>query len=353
MSESKDHHYGVYVDLMGQSLAPTTHSKYSKALSLFEAYCDHHGLLVQSDRDVDRHLAHYIQLLYNSGQSQDLAKNTVYGVQHHSPWLAHQLGASKLALRGWKRAHPSTSHPPLTWELTCLMATWMAIHDQHDAALAMIVGFDCYLRIGELLSLTLKDVAISNDPRLGSAYQGVLLRLAHTKTGPNQAVTVENGDVSRLLTRHIGLRQAAKSSPDSLVFKVSRHSFYSIFHGACKAFNLDGHNYSPHSLRHGGATRAFLLNKPFSDIKFRGRWSNSKSVRTYIQSGRALLLLTHVPKEVFEVGASCSRLIRPLLIWLQHSSYRPTIPSSNAYAEALRAGWMTSEDRKVQGRQAS
>ena len=329
-----------YVRLMGQALAPTTHSKYSKALSLFEAFCDDQGFEVFSHRDVDRYLALYIQHLYDTGGSMDTAKNAIYGVQHRAPWLAHSLGAAKLALRGWKRTHPSTSHPPLTWELTCLLAVWMAIRGQHHAALAMVVGFDCYLRIGELLSLKVQDVAVSNDPRLGSAYRGVLLRLAHTKTGRNQAVTVDDPGVADLLTQHV-----RGQSQSDLVFSVSRDSFYKLFHGACRAFGLDGLNYSPHSLRHGGATRHFLQKKPISDIQFRGRWSNSKSVRTYIQSGRALLLLTQVPKDVFEVASDCAQVIKPLLAFLSSKH--------NASAVTLRAGRRTSSDRKVQDGQAS
>ena len=49
-----------YVSLMGQALAPTTHSKYSKALSHFEAFCDDQHFEVNTDRDVDRYLAIYI-----------------------------------------------------------------------------------------------------------------------------------------------------------------------------------------------------------------------------------------------------------------------------------------------------
>jgi len=236
-----------YVTLMGQALAPTTHSKYSKAFSLFDAFCDERRFRVRSDRDVGRYLALFVQHLYDSGGSMDLAKNAIYGVQHRAPWLAHSLAGAKLALRGWKRTHPSTSHPPLTWELTCLMAVRMAIRGQHDAALAMLVGFDCYLRIGELLSLTVQDVAVHNDPRLGSAYRGVMLRLAQTKTGRNQSVTVEDPCVASMLTSHVRGRLAS-----DLVFDVSRDAFYKLFHGACRAFGLDGLNYSPHSLRHGG-----------------------------------------------------------------------------------------------------
>jgi len=339
---------GSYVSLMGQALAPTTHSKYAKALARFEAFCDDQGFEVHRNRDVDRILTLYVQHLHDSGGSMDLAKNTIYAVQHRAPWLAHSLGAAKLALRGWHRTHPSNSHPPLTWELTCLMAVWMAIRGQHHAALAMLVGFDCYLRIGELLSLKVQDVAVSNDPRLGSAYRGVLLRLAHTKTGRYQAVTVEDSAVADMLTSHVQARGPSRTQSD-LVFQVSRDSFYKLFHGACRAFGLDGLNYSPHSLRHGGATRHFLQKRHISDIQFRGRWSNSKSVRTYIQSGRALLLLTRVPNYVFQVAADCAQLFEPLLTYLKvrHTS------TSNASAATLRAGRRTSSDRKVQDAQAS
>jgi len=349
MTDSK--HSEVYVDLMGQALAPSTHSKYSKALALFEAYCDQLGLVVHSDRDVDRHLVHFIQHLYDTGKPQDLAKNAVYGVQHHCPWLAHQLGASKLALRGWKRLKPSVSHPPLTWEITCLLATWMAMRAQHDAALAMLVGFDCYLRIGELLSLRLMDVAVSDDSRLGSAYRGVLLRLAKTKTGTNQAVTVQDPVVARLLSSHVQDMLAAGHSKSTMVFQVSKFSFYNLFHGSLQAFGLSGQGYSPHSLRHGGATRAFLQGKSINDIRFRGRWSNAKSVRTYIQSGRALLLLTEVSSDVFAAGESCAELIDIMLPWLHRKKPSPSF--SSAHAEALRAGRRTSKDRKVRGAQAS
>jgi integrase len=211
----------------------------------------------------------------------------------------------------------------------------------------MLVGFDCYLRIGELLSLKVEDVAVSDDPRLGSAYRGVLLRLAQTKTGRNQAVTLEDTAVARMLTSHVRGRTQSDS-----VFTVSRDSFYKLFHGACAAFGLHGLNYSPHSLRHGGATRHFLLKRPISDIQFRGRWSNSKSVRTYIQSGRALLLLTRVPSAVFDVAADCARLFEPLLSHLRRTSLSSS-SSNSASAVTLRAGRRTSSDRKVQDGQAS
>lgn len=301
-----------YVKLMGQALAPTTLGKYTKALNLFLAFCSQRGFRVGGAREVDRHLAAYIQHLFDTGQPFHLASCAVFGVQHHAPWMAQHLAASKLALKGWHRLQPSESHPPLTWELTCLLAVWLAIRGERDAALALLLGFDCYLRISEILGLTVRDVATANDPRLGAAYRGMMVRLARTKTGVNQAVTVEHLVVARLLQAHVRGRPA-----ESKVFSISRSRLYEVFHRATQAVGVGDHGYSPHSLRHGGATRHFLQGRPIADVMFRGRWSSAKSVKTYIQSGRALLLLNTVDTEVAELGILCARLLGPLFTLLE------------------------------------
>lgn len=306
-----------YVPLMGHALAPRTLDKYTQALNLFLAFCAERAVRVSTARDVDRHLALYIQHLYDSGRPFHLASCAVFGLQHHAPWLAQQLASAKLALKGWHRLAPSESHPPLTWELTCLLSAWMAMRGEHDAALALAVGFDCYLRIGEILGLKVQDVALARDPRLGAAYRGVMLRLAKTKTGTNQSVTVDSADVAAMLQAHVDGKPGS-----ARVFAVGRSHFYALMHGACRAFGLDAHGYTPHSLRHGGATRHFLQGRPIADIQFRGRWSDAKSVRTYIQSGRALLLLTRVDADVFALAADVAASIRPLLTLLGRTRSR-------------------------------
>jgi integrase len=193
------------------------------------------------------------------------------------------------------------------------MATYMAVKGQHDAALAMVLGFDGYLRISELLNLKVQDVAIPNDARLGSAYRGTLLRLAKTKTGVNQSVTILNKHVTRILTHHI-----RGKAPADRVLSLTDSQLYRCFHGACSALGLDGQGFTPHSLRHGGATRHFLKGWPLEDIIYRGRWASAKSVRTYIQSGRALLLLTRVSDEAQELGSLCARVLSHLLLLLRH-----------------------------------
>ena len=57
-------------------------------------------------------------------------------------------------------------------------------------------------------------------------------------------------------------------------------------------------HFVPHSARHGGATRDFLAGVAIDDIRFRGRWKNSKSVLRYVQTWRALITAQKVPARV-------------------------------------------------------
>ena len=93
------------------------------------------------------------------------------------PILRLQLGESRLRLRGWKRLKQHHSHPPLTWELAATFAVTMAKWGHHAEAVATLLAFDCYLRIGELTRLTYADVLQPNDIRAGSDYTGMALRL--------------------------------------------------------------------------------------------------------------------------------------------------------------------------------
>ena len=65
-----------------------------------------------------------------------------------------------------------------------------------------------------------------------------------------------------------------------------------------------------HSLRHGGASRAYLRGGAvvLPDLLVRGRWAVESSGRHYIQSGRQLLLSMSLPSNV----AALARALRTL-----------------------------------------
>lgn len=289
--------------LLQAAYAPSTRKKYLSAVDSFLSFCLDLGEDPSDLADFDDLLNDYIHHLYMSESGKSKAHDTVYGVLMLSPELKGHLPVSMLALRGWNKIHPVLSYPPLTWELTVLIALKISVHSW-PLAVATLVAFDCFLRVGELVGLKREDVADSNDARLGVDFKGMALRLRKTKTGPNQWVEVENKDVMCLLRDVVASAKSGKS-----LFPASTSTYRRLFKSACSDLGLSK-SYVPHSLRHGGATRQHLLGKSMEDILLRGRWASTKSARRYIQSGRAILLSMEVPPALALV---CPILCRNIL----------------------------------------
>ena len=182
--------------------------------------------------------------------------------------------------------------------------------------MAVLLGFDCFLRIGELVGLRVEDVADVKDARIGVDSVDMSLRLRSTKTGPNQWVVVENPIVKTLLRQLL-----ASSEPGSFLFPFKASLFRHYFKAACSDLGLSP-AYVPHSLRHGGATYHHLLGRPMEDILLRGRWASSKSARRYIQSGKAMLLTLDTPPHVQSLARAISSELLLLLTLAQSHSVK-------------------------------
>ena len=74
-----------------------------------------------------------------------------------------------------------------------------------------------------------------------------------------------------------------------------------------RIFKVNKREYVPHSLRHGGATRLFLLHVPLEDIMMRGRWASSKSARLYVQSSRAMLMSMRAPRVLADAAMALAQ----------------------------------------------
>ena len=279
-------------DLIEASLAPATLHKYHSAVSDFLSWASAQGDDPSDPDDFDDLLCDYFHYLWDNDLGKTKAHSTLYGILMLQPRLSGRLLLSARALRGWKKLAESRSYPPLTWELTCLIAFRLAMSGHFRHAVATLLGFDCLLRVGELVNIRTQDFADAKDARVGVKSIDMTLRLPVTKTGKNQWVVVQDPAVKSLV------RVLLASTPsDSRLFSFSAASFRRRFKNACAALGLSS-SYVPHSLRHGGATRCHLQSMRVEDILIRGRWASTKSARRYIQSGRAVLLTMEVPVSV-------------------------------------------------------
>lgn len=281
---------------MEAGYAPATVKKYRAAVKKFYDWCKENNDNDFQDLDeLDERLADYIQWMYDEDDGQtgkQTAKDTIYGVQLFLPRAKGRLPvASRLAAR-WAKSKPSVSYPPLTWELAVLVAVQIARHGRRDLALATLLGFDCLLRVGELMRLRREDIAFPKDSRMGSEYRVTTVAIRRAKTGVNQSVVVQNPDVIELLRARIG-----RTQPGALLWTGGPDGYRTLFKHVCAELGLSP-KYVPHSLRHGGATRLHLKGVSLEDIMMRGRWASAKSARTYVQASRAVLMATQPPPKM-------------------------------------------------------
>jgi hypothetical protein len=178
--------------LYSGSIAPATQRMYFTAKENFYKFCTAHHHSTQTNDDLDHALSMYMAALYNATGSKAAGNMALYGVLFYRPSARTHMHISTGVMRGWSRLVPSVSHPPLTWPLAVLIAATMARRLRLDAAMATLVGFDCFLRISEYVAFHIEDVALPTDPRLGATMVGArtVLRIQHAKTGSNQSVEI-------------------------------------------------------------------------------------------------------------------------------------------------------------------
>lgn len=317
--------------LRDAALAPTTLRAYNKQLDTFlsSAGCSLKAMLLRPPQQIDALLAHYIDSCFARQGSYEYACQALFGLIYRCPALRLHMGESRLRLRGWKKIlsqlRQSRSHPPLTWELASLFSIIMAKWGRHAEAVATLLAFDCYLRVGELTRLTYADVLQPNDPRVGSAYTGMALRLAVTKTGPNQSVTLSKPQVQTVLLHYLN---AFPFLSEQRIFPFTPDAFRLLMKQVAETVGLGHIPYVPHSLRHGGATFDYLRGHTVEQIMFRGRWAAMESARRYIQTSRALLIMLRIPPELGHTAAVLAPHVDsllPLLMDSVQSKQRPRV----------------------------
>ena len=293
----------VKQELMEANYADSTLKKYRAVVARFMEWVDDNKVPYEQLRtaaEVDDVACRYIAWLYyqtNGEKGKSIALTLPSALVAAAPCLKGKLLFATKMAHGWSRKKSAVPYPPISWELTVVMAYQMKRAGKPLYALATLLGFDCLLRNGEVVGLFGSDVADAGDPRIGTSYTGMALRLRDTKTGKNQWVTVLNPALRKLLRERV----KALKSPTDRLFPFTSDQFREVFRATADNLGLS-RAYVVHSLRHGGATKAFLDNMPIAEIKKRGRWRAQNSAEHYIQSGPALLLQQSVPAHYSKLG---------------------------------------------------
>lgn len=304
--------------LQDLALAPASLKSYNRSLTSFLIYTrlTPQQLLSAPAIRLDRLLAVYIQHLYDTASPFTYAAHALHAVVYHRPDLKARMFISRQCLKGWERVKKSSARPPLTWELTVAIACALSRSGFHAPAVATLVAFDCYLRVGELTRLRLRDIVMPDDPRMGRAHTAMAVCLGRAKTGLNQSVALARPDVAGVLCAWVRTLPRDGPGDNPLVFAFSPEYFGRLLRNACVQLGVGAAHYTPHSLRHGGATADFLLSGSIERVQFRGRWKSMESLRTYVQTARALLAAQDVPPALNQLGAQLADSLLPVMTHL-------------------------------------
>ena len=85
---------------------------------------------------------------------------------------------------------------------------------------------------------------------------------------------------------------AAHLLPHQTVLQRSPEQFRMFFREALSILQLDPDLFRPYSIRRGGATDFYIKSGSLDQLLLRGRWSDIRTARIYVQDGVAAL--THL-----------------------------------------------------------
>ena len=274
--------------LLESSVGPATLKAYKSALTSFLAWLQEEEVRSIEEVDkLDKFLLRYFEHLADTreGGGRQQAANTRAAIILFLPNTRWSLNYSLRALKGWTRRRPSKQRPPIPSELVILLIESFRKAGSLDLEWITRACFEGYLRLSEALGAKAGDFDVSDE-------EGVLA-LPKSKTGLNQSIVIHSGRWLKL-TKSL-LRSKAKDSP---IVSVRPDKFRKAFRAALRKLGAHAANFTPHSLRHGGATWDYLQGCPIADIVVRGRWTQAKTASRYIQQGRAALIKLDLPKQL-------------------------------------------------------
>ena len=279
-------------------------------LTAFVASCSSRPLTAScSSRRVDRWLERFAEYVYEAqgGGSYQLVVRALQGVyQELSDHYRGRLCNIARALKGWRLLRPTESAPPLPRSWCDLLAFVIGAAGWPEAGVAILVAFDGYLRVGELLRLRVCDVLMpARAAEFGLALHAGL-RLPRTKTGRNQLARIEDPVVAGYLATMVS--RFPPHSRTALFPRMTADQLNRVLRWACTLLGLPS-SFTMHSCRHGRAATAYVEGLDPESIRRAGRWASRGSLDTYLQE-----------VSVLQYRLSAPEPLRPLLS--HHKSLR-------------------------------
>ena len=258
--------------------------RYEAALVRYFAFEKQHVLPAPIDNvDLDSQVAAYVEQLWQEGDPRYWAEDTLSGFTKLIPSLRGGFRLSWSLVTAWQRNEPPQRCAPLSSDILLAMVGRAIQRGWHRMSVLLVIGFHCLLRTAEMYNLKVADFEFDASGRRG------VLTLAESKSGTRynitESVTITDAGAIRLVKAVIsGLERGELLYPDG------PYHFRRCFDELVVDLLLPNSLlYKPYSIRRGAATADFLKHGLMSKTCVRGRWSNEKSCRIYVNEAATAL----------------------------------------------------------------
>ena len=152
----------AWTPLLQAAIRESSEDQYRRGVGHFIDWLDNvFRCPLRTAEEIDDALCEYGWWVYEhwAGRGKWRLNMALFGVEHYLPALQKKLQLARRSLTGWNNLKPPIAHPPLNWSLTCLIAVEICRMRHRGAAVAVLLGFDSYLRISEIGGMRARDVS--------------------------------------------------------------------------------------------------------------------------------------------------------------------------------------------------
>ena len=215
-----------------------------------------------------------------------LAADVLSGLPFHVSGVRGRLRGAWSVYGAWSRHEPPCQALPILGLLLDALLGWFSFHGFFDVALVAWALFDGLLRTDEAMGL--------NFLQMDFGVRYVTLTLTDTKTsekkGGHETTYLTDPTLTALLRR---FRETVPRN--GLVLQRSPRQFRAVFAEAVDKLLVQSLNLKPYGLKRGGATDLFVKTGSLDTVVERGRWSNTRTARVYVNTAFAMRTQREIP----------------------------------------------------------
>ena len=257
--------------------------KYHVAVTSFLDFLVWNGIPQAEDMEtLDQQLCTFLEALWTEGESKGMAGDVLSGAALYLNTRRVFPGAWRL-FTVWGKLEVPNRVPPLPHLALAAMVGICVQQQQWGLGAGMFLAWHCILRTSEFVHATLDSVTL--DP----SGKGVI-ELGWTKgaqrKGATESCVIEDPAVGKCLSEAARL---LRLKPTSLIIGMSPSEFRKWFDAALVTLGLQSSLFRPYSMRRGSATHDFVVFQNMCRTIERGRWSDIRTARIYVNASKAAL----------------------------------------------------------------